>query len=258
MNFNPLDHATRSLRQQTESIDPSPSESEAGLHRVLRDVRAGARRRKTIRVIALQLCAVCIGFGAWAAGTGRLTQLSQIIGLPQVQTHAKSPLKPRTSAPPSAVTVDVTVGLGVQPAVSPSPNEIPPVHQADRMVPVRAFPKRTPLNRVPVAAIDQAVAPPIMPPTVDALSEYQAAYHMQFVEKNLERAVEMWSQYLQLGDIVLSVDARFNRAVALARLIRTNDASSELTPFANGEYGGYRQNEAKRILRWLSSRRDQQ
>ena len=43
-------------------------------------------------------------------------------------------------------------------------------------------------------------------------------------------------------------EARYNRALSLVRLGRTQEARSALEPFANGAYGGYRKDEAKALL----------
>jgi hypothetical protein len=49
----------------------------------------------------------------------------------------------------------------------------------------------------------------------------------------------------------LSPEARYNRAITLARLGRKAEAASALAPFARGDYGGYRQTEAQSLLEVL-------
>jgi hypothetical protein len=44
------------------------------------------------------------------------------------------------------------------------------------------------------------------------------------------------------------IEARYNRAVALARLGRREEAMRALEPFAAGEYGEYRREDARRII----------
>jgi len=252
MNRNPLDEAARSLREQTQGAKLTPDESDAGLHLVLRGVRTAARRRRAIRLVTVQLCAVFVGFGAWAAGTGKLAQLSPFYEAPQIETLPTPPSRPRrTAAPPPVADVAGSVDDDAQVAVPVPPVEEPPAQTTTRPVTSRR-------TSVPpqLSPVEPPVAPPLAPPAVDPLSEYRVAYRTQFVDKDLERAVELWSRYLRLGDAVLSVDARFNRAVALARLMRTNEARTELAPFADGEYGGYRQIEAQRILKWLNTQQD--
>jgi hypothetical protein len=46
------------------------------------------------------------------------------------------------------------------------------------------------------------------------------------------------------------IPARYNRAIALARAGRKREAIAALRPFAAGEYGGYRRDEARQ---WLDS-----
>jgi hypothetical protein len=49
----------------------------------------------------------------------------------------------------------------------------------------------------------------------------------------------------------LSPEARYNRAIALARLGRNAEAAAALEPFARGDYGAYRQSEANALLNAL-------
>jgi hypothetical protein len=48
----------------------------------------------------------------------------------------------------------------------------------------------------------------------------------------------------------MGLEARYNRAIALARAGRKREAIVALGPFAAGEYGGYRRDEARQ---WLDS-----
>jgi hypothetical protein len=81
----------------------------------------------------------------------------------------------------------------------------------------------------------------------DAL--YRDAHRAHFVDKNPARALRGWDAYLAAyptGRYVL--EAKYNRALDLVRLGRTDAARAALEPFARGEMNGYRQTEARSIL----------
>jgi hypothetical protein len=47
------------------------------------------------------------------------------------------------------------------------------------------------------------------------------------------------------------IEARFNRAIALMQLGQRAEARAALTPFAEGQYGGYRRDDARRLIETL-------
>jgi len=47
-------------------------------------------------------------------------------------------------------------------------------------------------------------------------------------------------------------EARFNRAIALLQLGRPAAAAADLRPFADGDYGAYRREEARTLLRRIA------
>jgi len=86
------------------------------------------------------------------------------------------------------------------------------------------------------------------------------AYYRSSCDRDLRRigyctiaALAAWDRYLAVdarGPLVL--EARFNRAVCLVSLGRKAEARLALAPFANGEYGSYRRNEARTLRSRLS------
>jgi hypothetical protein len=46
----------------------------------------------------------------------------------------------------------------------------------------------------------------------------------------------------------MTLEARYNRAIVLVRLARNEEARRALEPFARGEFGGYRRDDAARLL----------
>ena len=88
--------------------------------------------------------------------------------------------------------------------------------------------------------------------TADAL--YREAHHLHFVRRDFGAALAAWDRYLELGSGPLSIEARYNRAIALVRLHERDRAIAALTPFARGAHAGYRQQEAQALLRLLDPR----
>ena len=78
---------------------------------------------------------------------------------------------------------------------------------------------------------------------------YRTAHRAQFSGGDPSQAVLLWDRYLAAApNGSLSPEARYNRAIALARLGRKAEAATALEPFARGDYGGYRKTEAELLL----------
>jgi hypothetical protein len=62
-------------------------------------------------------------------------------------------------------------------------------------------------------------------------------------------AIAAWDAYLRVATSgALVPEARYNRALALIRANRFAQARRALEPFANGQYGAYRKQEAQELL----------
>jgi Tetratricopeptide repeat len=70
------------------------------------------------------------------------------------------------------------------------------------------------------------------------------------------RALAAWNAYLvQYPRGMFAPEARFNRAVCLARVGRYDEAAQALTPFTDHQRPpGYRHLDACALLRWMSER----
>jgi TolA-binding protein len=87
-------------------------------------------------------------------------------------------------------------------------------------------------------------------------SLYDAAHAAHFVAHDPGEALRAWDAYLGVyPNGRFALEARYNRALALVRLGRTDEARSALGPFAAGIVGGYRQREALDLLDALDARR---
>jgi hypothetical protein len=197
------------------------------LARVLRDVRGRERRRRSVALAALPIALLVTSMGAWAATTGRLAAMTQ-----RLWPEAVTELPPRASAHRAPLLAPEIVPLAPpdeQPAQSPSPAATAPA----------------PARHAHAARVIAPAAPPVTP---DEL--YQQAHDAHFGRGDFAAALALWDRYLALAPLPrLAVEARYNRAIALLRLGRRDDAARALRPFADGDYGSYRTSEARALLR---------
>jgi outer membrane protein assembly factor BamD (BamD/ComL family) len=78
---------------------------------------------------------------------------------------------------------------------------------------------------------------------------YAVAHHAHFAQRDPAAALRAWDRYLAVHPRGrFAPEARYNRALMLIRLGRVPEAREALTPFAEGQLGGYRQREARELL----------
>ncbi len=221
---DPIDKVTRALRESNTS---AADMGESTWRRISRDhVARRARWRRLRLVIALQLAGLCVVVGAWAGVTGRLSRLLR----PRPATES-------TASPPRIVPR--------RPAAAESPlAPARPRAPAYRRAAKTAGPPAAVVSPPPEGSIEPA---PFVPPDEDAL--YRAGHAAHFARRDYAAALDAWDRYLRAAPTGrLALEVRFNRAVALSRLGRHDDAAAALEPFADGEYGSYRQKEAAALL----------
>jgi len=95
---------------------------------------------------------------------------------------------------------------------------------------------------------DQNPARPLSP-QMDP--DYARAHDAQFARHDYRAALEAWNVYLAKPNPILEIEARYNRAIALAELGQVKEAREAIAPFAEGKYGGYKEDSAARLLRAL-------
>jgi hypothetical protein len=261
---DPLSRATRALKElHAEAPAPPPDTRE----RVLERADFGTRERRVSRAILVPLAAAFLLFGAWAAASGALARSFSSSGAVEPGA-AVSVTAPSAAPSPAAGRPPPSAESEPSPAPSPAPAPAPAAPSADVVVQTPApavvvEPSRpssvAPAPPVPTPASPSAAgrattaergsepAPAASAPPSDGL--YAVAHRAHFQERDPARALAAWDAYL--GDAPqgrFAPEARYNRALCLVRLGRTNEAIAALRPFAEGAYGSYRREEATRLL----------
>lgn len=234
MSKDLLAEATRALRE-TESV--SEFEARATRARVMTGLHQTRVRRRTRWAFLLPIAASFVAVSAWGAASGQarvvLERLERYIGVtprPPAQTN----LTPRkTLARPALSTASEPTAHVASPEVQLAP--APPAAAAETV----------PARPAPSTSASAARAERIDP----ALSLYRVAHTAHFVDRDPARALAAWDAYLRAAPRgQFAPEARYNRALSLVRLGRNQEARSALEPFANGDYGGYRQADARALV----------
>jgi hypothetical protein len=251
-----LARAARCLRQEQDAAlaganlaDMVPSLGEPTWSRIVGDVRRARQRRRWIVAATLQLGIGLCGLGVWAAVTGRMPTITRRPAASAVTPEQATPARRRSHAPPApstaapATTAVPSMTGESPPEVTrpPAPAAAPPGHRPEARPPAAGRPARSDGEPRP-AARDAAAAAA----AADAL--YREAHHLHFVRRDFSAAIAAWDRYLAMGTGALSLEARYNRAIALAHLGRRAAAVAALRPFADGETGSYRQAEARALI----------
>lgn len=203
-----LDDAFAALREETRAS----SDAAATATRARLLLAATQRRRRTVLLrVLVPIAAVLAVSSAWAAANGRWPTFSS----GPSETH-------ETTRVPHRAT-------DVPPVVAPVASSAP----------------------VAFASVAPSVAP--RPSASEAIDReemlYRAGHEAQFVTHDFGGALAAWDVYLAKHPRGrFAPEARYNRAIALLRLGRRDEARTVLRPFADGNTGGYRQKEAKELL----------
>jgi hypothetical protein len=260
-----LEKATRELRETGEA---PPSEVDAVRARILGTMRKSGRRPARTMLWVLPIAAVLAASTALATSGTSLRQVwHQLLGRAHVETTPPAPVEvraapraPETRAPETRAPEPIQAPEPPAPVAAPVE---PPTPVAEEL-PARPAAPEAPRPAAKVAARPSATRPEREAPPVESintpepeadrdagtLSLYKRAHKLHFQDQNWAQALDAWNDYLrEQPNGSLSVEARYNRALALARLGRRDEARAALTPFARGEVaGGYRAAEAKSLL----------
>lgn len=173
----------------------------------------GSRPRKVRRLVAviIPIAATLVALGAWAGAAHERHRA----GLEDARVEERVVAHKKSLAPPAYTS---------------------PVLQTPKVV------------VVVVASPKPTIAAPSAP-DVDALHRRAFA---AFRDHDDEAAVAAWDEYLRTNPMGRFVpEARWGRAAALVRLGRNAEARDALVPFARGDLGAYRKDEAKALLERL-------
>jgi len=224
-----LAEAFAALREETDGESTNAAETRRA---VLLEATQKRRRKLIIARIVLPIAAVFAISTAWAAATGRLPKKITEIFVAEREPHgqwAPVPVTTRELPPPPVATTVMTV-------------EKPPIEDTPFVPPAAvtaSAPKPTPSVKpsASVAAIDPE----------ERL--YKVAHEAHFVDRDWNAALAAWDGYIAAHPKGrFAPEARYNRALALVRLGRKDEAKTALAPFADGTMGGYRQREARELL----------
>ena len=219
-----LEQATRAAREVGHA---SPVESARTRTRILESAASRSARRP-VRTLWVGLAAAALLGGSASAAGAKRVGLATWLGLAPTTGDERDV----ASAPPPRSHAQAVVPAPVN-VVAMAPREEPV--PALRSVPE---PKRSP-------------APAATRP-VEALSLYEEAHALHFRAHDYARALDAWSRYLAVAPggsrDGLALEARYNHAICLVRLGRRSEARTELEAFAEGMWGGYRQEDARALL----------
>jgi TolA-binding protein len=216
-----LEKAFSALREETNGSEPR---ARTTLARVLVTTRRASRRRFRVLKLWLPIAAVLVASTAWAAASGHLDGLL-----------TKSPVLAPThqSALPAATEVEPSRVLYLAPSS------------------VTAAPE--PSATATISTLASAAEPEGPSPLARAKAAYEAAYRLHSKTNGdasaASAAVTAWDQYIaRFPKGRFLPEARYARAVALARAGRQGEAKQAMEPFAKGD--GYRKADAER---WIQS-----
>lgn len=264
-----LNEALLGLREAGEGKNEDDLRSDAADETRARLLRTLERRRRNhhtatliVAVIVVSLCAST----SWAAISGNLPEvvyelLETVAGNPARdtgETANTSPPSPAASTPrlqeidpiePEAIATseveavdEVEVARELEARRERRSRQIPPRSTA---TPIIVAPPSPAAEPQPEATSENL-------PTPDAQALYQAAHRVHFVRCDYSAALAAWERYLDVAPGGrFGLEARYNRAIALVRLGRGRSAITALRPFADGVHGGYRQEEALRLIEAL-------
>src|SRR5688572_8046774 len=239
-----LSRAARSLQEETEG--PSSAARFTRL-RVMASLRDTQVKRRTQTVLLLPFAACLAATAAWGMAAGVVPDIRSSI------TRALGIDSPMEPAPPKP---------------KPAARKLPPQRAPEAPAPLENVLPTPPQPPVEVLAPEPSVRPsPARVLTLDpkkrpktAASDpahelYRAAHEAHFVAHDYARALAGWDAYLRAAPSgQLAVEARYNRALCLVRLGRSEQARSALEPFARGIAGSYRQREAAGLLEVLGEK----
>ncbi len=252
--------------------DGATAVPEATRGRVIRTLAENRRRSRKWWVLGVPALALFGGSTAWAAATGHLpTMIDRAVAVfafhksdtEAPETDASSGLSKASAEKPEASSQPVLPEAnGDEPeAPAKEPEDLRDEQREAEVArltsnakPSAAAPTSTLAHLDPspsVTKLEQETSPE---PEASALSTYRAAHRAQFQSGDCSAAVIGYQNYLSedpQGSFAL--EAKYNRGVCFAKLGRTDEAVRALRPFADGQFGDYRQEKSRALIEALGS-----
>jgi len=236
--------------------------------RVLTTLAERRRPRRRRWLVLGPLGTLLLVGSAWAQSSGSWPQVWQAVAsVLRIETSVSAPprgIVARQVAPhvprPSAAAPEEPAKPDV---VDPEPNP-PDVSASSPMPaplpsPMAATPAHPPRAKASRPARGAAPPEPSRPEPAAAdpeLGQFRAAHELQ-VQGQRRAAIDAYAAYLRAypqGKFV--PEARYNTALDWIKLGDIGAARAGLVPFADGAYGGYRQQEARELLEALGSQNE--
>lgn len=237
-----LELAARALREETESEAQGNQFARA---RVLASLHQARVRRHKRLVFIAPFGLMFAAASAWGMASGRVPelarQMAQAIGL----IEAPPPARPTPRTPELVVSKPPEPAPLLPAPAEPDPEPVPTVDAVEPVAP-RVAPRPPKPRARPTAEPAGDDLPPLDDPGHEL---YRAAHRAHFSQRDAARALAGWDEYLaQARGGRFALEARYNRALCLVRLKRNDEARRALEPFARGDHGSYRRDEATRLL----------
>jgi len=238
-----LARAARAYRDQHHGASPDAARTRA---RILA-TREQGRHRTMVAMAAAALLAVGLGVPtAWAWSTGRLSEWLQ------GDDGASQPV-PQETAPVPAAPASVRSETVRSETIEVTPVPVAPSEPEPSVVPsgLPSSPVPTPSGAIAAPTEDAIDAREPVDPT--ERRAYRAAHALHFEARDPAGALTAWDRYLAAYPSGrFAIEARYNSALCLVRLGRSDEARDALAPFADGRHGEYRQREAAALIEALS------
>jgi hypothetical protein len=221
VNGDLLERATWALSAEA---DAAPAPAPATRARVL--LRLAGRRRRPGRRAGLVLGSLLLLSGSLALATAGVPAAARAWRI------VVEKLTPRSKSLPEAAPARADHRLS-----------------GPRIQRLAAHPAASPDD---VAAVPGG-APPLVRPSSPTLALFHRAHQLHFRQRDAAAALAAWDRYLQVDpDGPLVLEARYNRALCLVRLGRSDEARAALRPFADGTVTHYRADEARMLMQSLA------
>lgn len=244
MSDDLLARATRALREESAGDDASARLTRARIMGSLNEGRVRHRTRVAFLLPIAATFAAATAFGAAGGRAGRaLDAVARVFGVHRDAPALKAPRAPsnrsgaRTGPPAERPPEPVAAPAPLPPETTPAPVAVVPTSSPVAAAAAGERPRAPSAGAAGASSRDPA------------FELYKAAHRAHFVERDDARALSAWNAYLkEAPGGSFAMEARYNRALCLMRLGRGSEAQSALEPFAEGRYGGYRREEAKKLI----------